>query len=339
MFVVTFLLGHGSCVCVIANYELVSPQLLGVSSMLLLSTTLACGCSTVIASNPNELVNGLNCLALLKRRIDIEFSSYVKNSKSHSNFYWKWTSRGLQLTVVTFAGIIATFPAAMVVMDVDPFTFTFPLLLPAYSGIGFLVLRFILSFLWLFECCRFAAIFYSTLFYMFELQTCYLAALERLPIESRMDVKFFKWYNALRIADQSYKGSMSSMIEILMANGFVIFVVCNVISLNCYHILPIEVYWFAPTLSLLCVFFIYFLLPLAIESSIKSQQLIFTRSSLRKINLETGVCSKWRWIRKQYSALRPVTFHCGSRMALEEGVDRTYFAGVFFRTVDGLLLE
>ncbi|CAL8135277.1 unnamed protein product [Orchesella dallaii] len=171
---------------------------------------------------------------------------------------------------------------------------------------------------------------------MFELQTQYLAALQRLPLGVRLDVIFFKWYNAFRVADQSYKGPISSMIGILMGNGFLIFAVCNVVTIKGFHILPLEVYWFAPTVSLLCAFFVYFLLPLAIESNKRSQQLIWTRASMTY--MDTVGSRKRKWIQKQLRALRPVTFHCGSMMALEVGVDREYFAGIFFRTVDGILL-
>ncbi|CAL8135265.1 unnamed protein product [Orchesella dallaii] len=78
---------------------------------------------------------------------------------------------------------------------------------------------------------------------------------------------------------------------------------------------------------------------MAIESSKKSQQIIWTRSSLTKTNEHMDANWKRRWIRQQFRALRPVTFHCGSLMALEVGVDRMYFAGIFLRTVDGLLLD
>ncbi|CAL8135275.1 unnamed protein product [Orchesella dallaii] len=192
--------------------------------------------------------------------------------------------------------------------------------------------------IWVFECCRFNAIYFPTFFYLLELQTRCLDALKSLPLNKGLDVKFFKWYNALRIAEQSYKGPMSSMIGILMANGFVIFTVCNVVTIKGFHILPLEVYWFAPTVSILCAFFVYFLLPLAIESHKRSQQLIWTRASMTYMNTVGAEARKRKWIRKQFRALRPVTFHCGSMMALEVGVDREYFAGIFFRTVDGIML-
>ncbi|CAL8135273.1 unnamed protein product [Orchesella dallaii] len=288
-----------------------------------------------MANDPHELVNGLNCLALLKRRIDIEFRPHLNTPNYHLDVYWKWISEGLKLTVVTFFGIMFTFPIAIIAMHVDPFIFTFPLLFPDVSVHRLILLRFTVIQIWVFECCRFNAIYFPTFFYMLELQTRCLDALKSLPLNKGLDVKFFKWYSALRIADQSYKGPMSSMIGILMANGFVIFTVCNVVTIKGFHILPLEVYWFAPTVSVLCAFFIYFLLPIAIESHKRSQQLIWARASAY---MGTVGPLERKLIRKKSRALRPVTFHCGPLMALEIGVDREYFAGIFLRTVDGLLL-
>jgi len=258
---------------------------------------------------------------------DVEFLAYTIEPNHQLEKFWKWISRAMH----------AIFPTAMVTMRVDPFVFTFPILFPNGSKAFFLVVRYIFCNIWVFECCRFFAIYFPTLFYLLETQTRYLDILNKLPLGIKMDVKFFKWYNALRIADQSYKGTLSSLIAALMANGFIISVVTNVVTIKCYDILPIEVYWLAPIVSTCCAIFIYYLLPIAIESHTKSQDVVWGRSIW--IDKSNQALLKRKWVRRQFRTLKPVTFHCGPYMPLEVELDRMFFAEIFFKTVDGIMLE
>lgn len=58
--------------------------------------------------------------------------------------------------------------------------------------------------------------------------------------------------------------SLIESVDILMVDGFVIFVTCNLATIRCYNILTLLIYWLMPTVSLFCLFFVYFLLQITV---------------------------------------------------------------------------
>jgi len=120
-------------------------------------------------------------------------------------------------------------------------------------------LRFVASTVCGTTACRFYS-FMLTLFVTFEeLQLRYLEFLYHLPIDLVTDELFFKWYSSFQVAERIYKWVASSLIFLLMGEGFLIFVVCNITTIKGYYVLPIEMYWLAPIIVPGCQLFVLFL--------------------------------------------------------------------------------
>ncbi|CAL8135243.1 unnamed protein product [Orchesella dallaii] len=350
VFVCAVLMGFGSCSYIIINSKTLPAQLVCAAYLISAVIILLCGLATVAGFYPNELTKGINNLTLLKRQLDDDgfFRTISGNKKLET--YWKWTSRGVQLMIISFAGISVVLPMAAVVMSIDPFFCTFPLLFPTSQkcvnspicnllrGAAIVLSRLAVAYICCIEVTRFFSFFFSTLVYMFEVQMRYLNILHNFPLGSRMDGKFLKWYNSYRVADQSFKEPFSLVVFILLGDGFVIFVVANVMTIKTYYILPIEVYWICPMVSLMTAFFVYIFLPLAIMNDKETKQLIWRRTS----NLNRGGDGLALWerklVRRKLRSLRPVAFQCGTVFTLSYGVDLRFIGAILIRTCDGLIL-
>ncbi|CAL8135241.1 unnamed protein product [Orchesella dallaii] len=348
VFVVCGPMGFCACAFIATHSKLFPPQLIVSSCMLGAMSLLVWLSSGFIIGGSHQLVSGVNSAAALKATMDTQFCSYTSGKNKQMEKYWKIMSTGLKATILMFAGTTLTLTTVLIMFHIDQFSAILRVLFPINSvcsndsecakiyNIFMLVYGFILGNICVSTACRFFAIYFSMLVYICELQLRYLDTLNRLPLGVAMDLKFFKWYSALRIANQVYEGPLSWMVAILIGDGFIIFVVCNVATIKGYYIFPIEVYWLAPAVSLICAFFAKFLLPVAIESDMVSRKLIWKRASY--FDQGGNAPLKKKIVRAKYRAVRALTFKCGSLMRLEFGVDRMFFAGIFDRTMDILLM-
>ncbi|CAL8135263.1 unnamed protein product [Orchesella dallaii] len=281
--------------------------------------------------------------------VDNFSSTYLSNVNPIIENYWKWVSIGVTLAVVQLAIIpcqtLVFFP--LLEFPLDPFFVTIPLIVPAskncvntYScrlvyDMLIWCSRYLISMVSTTTCCRFSAMLLATFAYMFEIQSRYLDTLNRLPFGNCVNMKFFKWYSSLQIANQRYQEPVSWILSIMLSDGFVVIVLCNVVSLKGYG-LPIEVYILAPTVSVFAIFFIMVFLSVAIQSEVISKKLIWKRSTHMGY-VEGGSC-EFKLRRKLFKSMRPVSYRCGSFMNMESGMDRTFFLGICLRTVDIFLL-
>ncbi|CAL8135247.1 unnamed protein product [Orchesella dallaii] len=349
MFVVVFSIGFFSCFYTAASYKSVPSYLSAVGTMFGLFSVITWASSMVILRDPHEFVGDLNSLADLRQRLEIRFRSNIRDRNVYLDNYWKWIALGQAFVNVIFAFISLAMPFVFIFMPVplDPFYVTFPLIVPISSSCktsslckltydcSIWVVRFAVSVISTTTVCRFYAMILTTSTYILEIKSRYLDTLQRLPFGIAMDLKILKWYQALQIANAGLKKQYSWIFAIMMGDGFIVCVVCNVVSVKRFG-LPIELYWLAPTVSLMGGFFMFVFLPVAIESGVKSKKFIWDRSNHITLN-KHGLYHR-TLVRRRLKALRPVPFYCGSIMPFEFGMDRMFFVGVFLRTIDVFLL-
>ncbi|CAL8135249.1 unnamed protein product [Orchesella dallaii] len=348
MFVVVFSIGFFSCFYTAASYKSVPPYASAIGTMYGLFSVITWASSMVILSDPHEFVSALNSLADLRQRLEIRFRSNIQDRNVHLHNNWKWIARIQAFINVMTAIISVATPFVFICMSVplDPFYVTFPWLVPISStclssslckftyDFTIWVVRFVVSLITT-TVTRCFAMLSTTFTYMFEIKSRCLDTFQRLSFGIEMDLKMLKWYQALQIANVGFKNQYSWIFAICMGDGFVTCVVCNVVSIKRFD-LPIAVYWLAPAVSVMCGFFMFVFLPVAIESGVKSQKFIRDRSNHIPLNND-GVYHK-TLVRRRLKALRPVPFYCGSIMPFEFGMDRMFFVGVFLRTIDAFLL-
>lgn len=186
--------------------------------------------------------------------------------------------------------------------------------------------------------------FYSLIFplgsYWLELHQTTLEILNQIPQGKRNDISFLKWYASFQINVQLIKRPIDLIFGLLMTTGFSVFVAFNIGTIRAYDILPLIVYWFLPTISLLSMFFAMMMLPLLIElyeqsfhiirRRIKECQLIFTH---KKVDFK-----EQRYIVKRYNSIKSLELSCAGLFPLVKGSDVDFFYLAVCRSVDGMLL-
>ncbi|CAL8130300.1 unnamed protein product [Orchesella dallaii] len=334
---------------VVSNYKEIPAALVSMAFMSGAISVMAWAPSAVIISNPYEFVNRINSLARLQAQLDTNMSIYRTQPWYDLENRWKRIAFLLKVLVMSYAIIPAALLTTMIIAPepVDPFFYTVPLILPtgpAYRAIlsctssgGSIVssaVRFTLSVICISTVCRFFAIFFPTVACIIELQSRCLDTLKLIPVRRELNWKFVKWFKALRIANENFNGQISVIFAIFAADGFLIFVVCNVVTINRYNI-SIEVYWIAPTISAICAFIAYGVIPILFETNRKSKLLLWIRSIETEMQ---GTGRNKNRTRQEFRCLRPIAFQCGPFMTVECGFDQMLFSGILERTFDAFLL-
>lgn len=217
-----------------------------------------------------------------------------------------------------------------------------------------LTLECLCTIICLTETCRFLALHLTVVQYWLEMEVTCLELIQRIPSSNGdNDHLFFKWYSAHQIADQSFWAPLCTLVAILMGDGFAVFVVCNVGTVKGFSILPLEVYWILPLVSLISTFFTSFLLPFGIETWVKSKQIINWRRNGNMVfdalqrkakekqeKIVSRRCIGWssKILRRKYVAIRPIGLSCGSFFPLKRGAESTYFYWIVWQTADRVLL-
>ncbi|CAL8130282.1 unnamed protein product [Orchesella dallaii] len=302
---------------VVSNYKEIPAALVSMAFMSGAISVMAWAPSAVIISNPYEFVNRINSLARLQAQLDTNMSIYRTQPWYDLENRWKWIAFLLKVLVMSYAIIPAALLTTMIIAPepVDPFFYTVPLILPTGPAC-----RAILS------CTSSGGSIVSS-------SRC-LDTLKLIPVRRELNWKFVKWFKALRIANENFNGQISIIFAIFAADGFLIFVVCNVVTINRYNI-SIEVYWIAPTISAICAFITYGFIPILFETNRKSKLLLWIRSIETEMQ---GTGRNKKGTRQEFRCLRPIAFQCGPFMAVECGFDQMLFSGILERTFDAFLL-
>ncbi|CAL8135269.1 unnamed protein product [Orchesella dallaii] len=313
-------------------------------------SVIAWACSFIDILDPYSIANGISSLSKLEQLFGTQLENILARPNLKFEAYWMWISRSLTVAVGVFAGISCVMPLVFISMPfpIDPFFVTIPLLFPAsptcllspncemvYNG-AIWFSRFVISVISTTTCCRFYAFCFTTCSYVLELQSRCMEKFNRVPSGIKMDMKLFKWYSSLQIVHQSYKESVSWKILILLGDGFIISVVCNVVTLKRYNI-PIELYWIAPAVSMLCCVFMALFLPIVAQIDVKSRELIRKRAAYS--SYDNDMSFEWKLVRRHFKVMRPITLKFGPFMLMESGIDTVVLEAICTRTIDVVLLQ
>ncbi|CAL8098197.1 unnamed protein product [Orchesella dallaii] len=298
IFIVIFAIAFGSCLFNLSNWQHLRIEVAALSCMFGVMSTLVWATCAVIVWKLNEVICGFSTVVILKQHLGQVYHRTTRNL--HFEKYWQRVSLFLRMAILAYGIMPCILPVAAVYIEIDPFEFTFRTLIPLECICG-------------------------------QNPRCRV-------IESEAGCHFFKHYSALSLATQIVDQTFSILVLILMGVGFGIFVVCNIASVRGFYRLPIIVYWFAPTVSLLCAFFVFSFLPLAIECHRQSRKLLERRMQMIILRYQKYPRKQRKVLLLQMKSLGPIVFSCGTITKLESGVDRAYFYGIFLRTLDGLLL-
>lgn len=203
-------------------------------------------------------------------------------------------------------------------------------------------LQFILVYIRTAENCRFIAIFFVLFLYWLELQQRCLKILKILArSKSSHKLEIFKLYTAWRLAH--LHECFSVFVSILMSIGFAIFVVCNIVTLRCFKVMPSwKIYIHFPIVSMITGFFVKILLTFITRIYIDSRNIIDLE--MEKCLLATKATTSYRlrwWYNLGYRFWKsacPVIYSCGHFFKLKQGLELLYLNLVMIRTLDGLLL-
>lgn len=352
VFIVAGVIGFGSCASVVANAkENDAPIVIAAMGFGMMAALLLCE-SAVFIAKIDGIVDGITCMKKLRQKLGFYFigkNKYTTGQQFHSPTYWNNISIGLQLSVVVFAFIPPLLVPAGIYVKVDPFAYVFPKILPASisnNSIILIALRIIASMICTIEACRFYSILLPFTAYWLELLLSSLEILNQIPYGRSHHVSFLKWYSTLQISVQTIEKTLNMILGVMMGTGFIIFVGSNIGTVRAYNILPLIVYWLLPTVSLLCIFFIFLLLSLAAESHTLTFRI--TKRRIRECKLSFGygknnlfkvpLTKEIRSIMKRYDAVKPLGISCAGLYPMKRGSDVTFFYLAFLRSVDGMLL-
>lgn len=359
LIIVCAIFGLTSCIYVICHASSVSSAKLTVSGGLIGMGVLNVGSSYQIILHVDEIVQGFHCTEQVIRGMEkLSLSTTCKNVQNKA--FWEMISTIMQFLTIIFAFIPFFLVPAAIYNTVDPFVITIPLFFPlSWQSIGavkylILIIRIYLSAVCAMEACRFYAIYFPTVLQLLEyqLRCVNMVFLYTLPfVEDQLyGLTFFKWYNACLVARRISLDAWCSLIAILQGVGFVIFVTCNVASFKCYGIIPLQVYWIMPTVSIACAFIHYCFLPLNIQVrtlcdrylKARKHQLYLYCYQPSSENHVNSFALKGFWNRKLYArklrSLRPMGFSCGPFFEMTN-IKSQYFYDIFLRSVDGILLK
>lgn len=208
----------------------------------------------------------------------------------------------------------------------------------------FQVLTFLLQFILVYirsaENIRFIIVFCVIFTYWLELQDTCFKIIQAIYQITQNKLIVFKWYSAWRLAHQ-YEW-FNQIIASLMSLGFVILVMCNIITLRCVGVLgSFKVYIHFPLVSMITGFFVKTVMSCIVKTNVQSEKLIL------KIIKECFVVkskvfdgrrnSESKVALKLWKSAQPVSYFCGQYFKLVKGAELIYLYLVMLRTMEGLL--
>lgn len=305
------------------------------------------GIGRILCQHWTSIVRGFECYNQLTELFDKLYPSSAKEFESDKK--WTMISELLKGIIATFCGIPFILTPGTLLQDMDPFIYTFPKLFcenpakcPDHIIWSIHVSRWILGYIAIFEACRFYAVFFPTLLFIFERQMHCLYVLGNMPPKSDhlYTLEYFRWYAALRVADRTNNDGICGIAGVTMGAGFTVWVGVNVITLKCYNILPIAVYWLMPTVSVIILVLSGVLLSTVVKSRVESEAQLFSVKLLLASGHKTRpeINIKRKIILKRLRSCRPLIVKCGQFFPLREEIKITFFYDVFMRTIDGSMM-
>lgn len=332
-------------VCVIVNVQITGIAFAVICAGWIGISTLIWASAAVFCSNWKDIVRGFQGYNELTSVLDSIYPYAGKRFESNR----KWTLIGKTLKAVmgTLLAMPFVLHPCVIFQNMDPYRFPFQRIFcgdwhqctPLADWIVY-ILRWAFLYLALFEGCRFCAICFHTLLYLFERQIHCLYVLNWFPHKKDSDYGFVycRWYTVLRVADRLCNEEFCSVMCVAMGSGFTLWVGVNVISLKCYNILPLSVYWLMPTLSIVIFILTAVGLSAVVNVRAESETQLFKTKILIANRMQVIRVVERKFNSRKLKSMRPISLKCGSLYSLTRDNQITFFYDVVLRTVDGCML-
>lgn len=351
VYIVSLLIGFSSCTMVFLNQSKVSA--INNIASLMLSAFFACFCIqivssvTVITFHLKNVIAGFVDLQHLCHLLFLETKSF-KILLDHSNKlgvfrygpkFWKHLIRSTSLSFPVLHFLFNIFVIPMCLFKgLDPFSASVPAFIPniLYGTWAAGIIRGILCYLCVNEASRFLFFYFSMMFYHTELQICCLRKLHEIPY--RAHHTFIRWYNAYTVVENTFQGIISILLGIFMGPAFVVFIVCNVITLKLYGKILFLIYWVFPVMSLGCCLISCLLLSFSALIGESSQNIVehHKHTFMRTSYVGMSAFEK-KVLRRKLACLKPVTLGCGDFYILRRDSVADFFFYVVLRTMEVLV--
>lgn len=336
VFVIAGVVGFGNCLLAVACVDETGVAMTIMSFGLAAMSFLLWSSVAVLSFHAQNIANSFKSLAKLFQLFEKSCKIFPKN-RLHSKLYWK-IYHVLQISMQILLFIIAfVFTFFEIFAQIDPFYYTFPKYFPFLRNdfntvLGWItfILRVVLTAICNGEACRFFAMYLGLIIlHWIELIS---KSLELVGCAKTAN-NFIRMYSSLQVVNTSLLAPFNFLIGLLMGSGFIIFVVCNVASIKAYYVLPAQVYWFMPAVSILVAGFVYFFLTLVVEVCLVSQAMVQQRTK-DSYGYPSKVTFECKVITRILRTLKPIEFSCGGFYCLEKGTEATFCYWVLYRTVD-----
>lgn len=342
IFIIVGLIGFGSCLVVMTH-----PKESGIAAVIISCFLAACSflvwsSVAILSWHAETIVNGMSGVRKFWKKLET-VSAHEKwpPQPLFHELFWQLVYLFQKLLFIIFFVLPFILTPLIIFVEMDPFYFTMPKIFNFFrndfasvSGWFTFALRMFLGFVCVAESCRFLVVYlFIVLVYYEETIIRIIELLKGIPLQRKKQDLFITLYLALNLAHQSMLEPVNTLIGNLMGIGFLIFVTCNVAAIKAFGLVPLQVYWLLPLVSIIVGFTIYILLPLIIVIHVQSDRLIKKRT---RISIATSAFSRHerRLTKRRFVAIRPLVYSCGSFYTLEYGMEATFFYCAIYRTAD-----
>lgn len=250
---------------------------------------------------------------------------------------WKVTGVLLKINVKALIAMKWIFPTFLVYYDLDPHYFPY-LFFELGTSIVDKLFRFITMFISLLVGTQVYGTTMMTIFLWLEMQSKVIQGLSRISNHPVKSDEFYLWYLKFYIVSHGWGTAASEWIRVLMSSVFGLIVVCNVVTIRFFGVVPLEVFWFMPTAAIMNTSTLYLIFPYLIGCHEETKELISQkRKRLASVSISTSFFGRKLGLRKLKS-LRTVAMHCGGMFPLKKQTKAEFFFAIVQRTLDGILL-
>lgn len=311
-------------------------------------STLIWSSATVTCMHWKTIIRGFKGYNELTEILDIRQPQAGKSFQSDKN--WITIGKILKGIIGALLGIPLVLLPCGIIQEMDPFVFPFRAIAhwvceyekncSLYAEWLVLVLRCGFGYIALFEGCRFCAIFFPTILYLFERQMhcLYVLGLFHQRLDSIYGLVHFRWYTTLKVADRLCNEAFCWVMCVAIGSGFTLWVGVNVISLKCYNILPLSVYWLMPTISVVILILAAVVLSTVVKIRDNSKSQLFRVKVLLTSKVQLSRMMSSKLITRKLRSLKPISMKCGQLFPLTQDSKVRFFYDVVLRTVDGCML-
>lgn len=176
----------------------------------------------------------------------------------------------------------------------------------------------------------------TSLFLWLEMQSRYFLHLKNMTKVTNHQI-FFNWYAIFQIVVKIGKNPISEWIRIYMCSMFGVIVECNVMSIRNFGEVPLHIFWFIPSISVVNLVLCNIMLPYVTGCVEQTKKMITKKENLiNAFNFNSALDRKFN--KRKVKCFQPVSMHCGGTFPLKQHTKSQFLLTIVDRTLDGILI-